>query len=179
MPRVNVFLKWCAALAVFTTCSVHGFDLSLESGGVRGAFSNPFNRARFYHTEAFLNWDTPWRWQPAADWTFATRLELTGGRMFGRGDDAAFVTVGPGFVVSRAPWPVALELGVSPTVLGRERFGKTDYGSYFQFTSHAGLAWHVTERCAVGARFLHISNADIGPSNPGLNLYSLGVGWQF
>ncbi|MBK7998785.1 MAG: acyloxyacyl hydrolase [Verrucomicrobia bacterium] len=156
-----------------------GFDLRLESTGVRGAFSNPFNHARFYHTEAFINWDTPWHWELGRGWHLQTRLELTGGWMNGRGEDAAFGTIGPGFVASWKDLPIVLEAGISPTVLGREQFGNTDFGTVFQFTTHGGLTWNVTRRMGVGLRFLHISNADIGPSNPGVNLYSVGLGWRF
>lgn len=168
-----------AFLLVVLAGTASALDLRLESTGVRGAFSNPFNHARFYHTEAFINWDTPWHWELGRGWHLQTRLELTGGWMNGRGEDAAFGTVGPGFVASWKDIPIVFEAGISPTVLGREQFGNTDFGTVFQFTTHGGLMWNVTRRVGVGFRFLHLSNADIGPSNPGVNFYSFGVGCRF
>ena len=176
--RVPHWFRWAGVIGLLAG-SAQAFDLRLDSGGVRGAFSNPFNHARFYHTEAFINWDTPWRWEPGRGWQVRTRLELTGGWMNGRGEDAVFGTVGPGFVASWRELPIMLEAGISPTVLGREQFGNTDFGTVFQFTTHGGLTWNLSRRVGVGIRFLHLSNADIGPSNPGVNFYSFGAGWRF
>ncbi len=182
MKALGVGFKWKAsviAAAVCSTAMTQAVELHLESSGVRAAFSNPFDHARFYHTEAFINWDTPWHWELGKDWHLQTRLELTGGWLNGRGEDAAFGTVGPGFVASWRDFPLVLEAGASPTVLGREQFGNTDFGTVFQFTTHGGLTWNVTRRLGVGFRFLHVSNANIGPSNPGVNFYSFGAGWRF
>ncbi len=176
---MNVFLKSCVALAVFEVCPVHAFDLKLESSGVRGAFSNPFNYARFYHVEAYVNLNLPWRWKPGEDWTIQSRLDLTGGWMNGRGEDAAFATAGPSFEFGWKEYPLTLDLGCSPTVLSRDQFGNTDFGTIFQFTTHAGLNWKPGSRWTVGCRFEHLSNAGIGSSNPGVNLYSFGAGWRF
>ena len=170
--------RWLAIVLV-ATMSGQAADITLESTGVRGSTSNPGNRARFYHVEGFLNWNLPWRWTWGENWSVQSRLDLTGGWMNGRGEDAVFATVGPSFELSRIHFPVSLDVGVSPTVLGREQFGNTDFGTVFQFTTHAGLTWKPRSRWSLGCRFEHISNADIGPSNPGLNLYSIGVGWRF
>jgi hypothetical protein len=169
------------ALVALTSWAVpaRAIDLHLESTGVRGAFSNPFEHARFYHTEAYVKWNLPWRWDLGREWHLQARLELTGGWMNGRGEDAVFGTIGPGFVAGWKEFPLVLEAGTSPTALGREQFGNTDFGTIFQFTTHAGLTWHATSHLEVGWRFEHMSNANIGPSNPGVNLYSFGAGWRF
>lgn len=176
---MNALLRSWAALAVFTVCPAHAFDLKLESSGVRGAFSNPFDHARFYHVEGYLNWNLPWRWKWDNDWSVQSRLDLTGGWMNGRGDDAAFATVGPSFELGWHEFPLTLDVGCSPTVLSREQFGHTDFGTVFQFTTHAGLNWKLGSRWTLGCRVEHLSNANIGPSNPGVNFYSLGAGWRF
>lgn len=170
----------CLVVIPFAAIPVAGGQTpALDSAGVRGAFSNPWNHARFYHTEAYVNWALPWRWSWSNGWKLQSRLELTGGWMNGRGEDAVFGTIGPGLVVAWKDLPIVLETGVSPTVLGREQFGNTDYGTVFQFTTHAGFTWHVTKHLEAGLRYQHVSNANIGPSNPGLNLYGAGVGWRF
>lgn len=158
---------------------IQALELTLDSSGIRSALSNPWNNARFYHTEAYLNWALPWSWSWKIDYQIQTRLELTGGWMNGRGEDAFYGTIGPGFVGSWRNYPVVLEVGVSPTALGREQFGHTDFGTVFQFTTHAGLTWRASKHIEAGMRFQHVSNANIGPSNPGLNLYGVGIGWRF
>lgn len=169
------------AAAVWALVGSHacGEQFTLDAAGFRSALSNPWEHARFYHVESYLNWNLPWRW----DWNngchIQSRLELTGGWMNGRGEDALFGTLGPGFVAAWKDFPLVLEAGVSPTVLGREQFGHTDFGTVFQFTTHAGLTWRATRHLEAGLRFQHVSNANIGPSNPGLNLYGIGIGWRF
>ncbi len=174
-------LQSSLALVALTSWAVptRAVELLLESSGVRGAFSDPFKHARFYHTEAFINWNLPWRWEWESGGHVQSRFELTGGWMNGRGEDAVFATFGPGFVAGWKEFPVVLEAGISPTVLGREQFGSTDFGTIFQFTTHAGFTWRATRRLDLHTRFEHMSNANIGPSNPGVNLYSFGIGWRF
>lgn len=179
VAKVQYQIQFGALALLAAAGSAGAMELRLDSGGMRGAFSNPFNHARFYHLETYLNWDTPWHWAMGREWELRTRLELTGGWMSGRGDNSIFGSIGPGFVVSWKDFPVMLEAGVSPTLLGREQFGNTDFGTVFQFTTHGGLTWRMTSRLDLGVRFEHLSNANIGPSNPGVNLYSVGVGWRF
>ena len=174
-------LQSSLALVVLTlwTATAHALELHLDSAGTRGAFSNPFNHARFFQAEAYVNWNLPWRWDLGRECHLQTRLELTGGWMGGRGDNAGFGTLGPGFVLGWREFPLVIEAGVSPTLIGRDQFGHTDFGTIFQFTTHAGLTWRATSHLDVGWRFEHMSNANIGPSNPGVNFYSLGAGWRF
>jgi hypothetical protein len=178
---VRSFLHSSLALVALTSWSAtaHALELHLDSAGARGAFSNPLNHARFFQTEAYANWNLPWCWGLGHEWHLRSRLELTGGWMGGRGDNAGFGTLGPGFVLGRGEFPLVIEAGVSPTLIGREQFGHTDFGTIFQFTTHVGLTWHATSRLDVGWRFEHMSNANIGPSNPGVNLYCFSVGWRF
>lgn len=178
---MSSYLILAFALCGLATCVVpaRAIDLTLESTGVRGLTSNPYNGARFYQVEGYLNWNLPWRWQPGESWTIQSRLDLTGGGMNGRGEDAVFATVGPSFELAWKDLPLALDAGTSPTVLSREQFGHTDFGTVFQFTTHAGLNWKLGSRWTLGCRFAHMSNANIGPSNPGVNFYSLGTGWRF
>lgn len=178
---MSSFLKRSFVLVVLATWAVpaQAIELTLDSSGVRGACSNPFNHARFYHVEAYLNWNLPWRWKPGDDWTIQSRLDLTGGWMNGRGEDAVFGSVGPSFELGWKEFPLTLDVGCSPTVLSREQFGHTDFGTVFQFTTHAGLNWKLGSRWTLGCRVEHLSNANIGPSNPGVNFYSLGAGWRF
>ena len=176
---MNIFTNRWLVAGLLMALPGRAAEITLESTGVRGSTSNPGNRARFYHVEGYVNWNLPWRWKWGENWSVQSRLDLTGGWMNGRGDDAVFGTIGPSFELSRTNCPVGLDVGCSPTILGREEFGNTDYGTVFQFTTHAGLTWKPGSRWSLGCRFEHMSNADLGSVNPGLNLYSIGVGWRF
>ncbi len=154
-------------------------SLTWESTGVRGTFSNPFNHARFFRVEAYSNWDLPWRWQWGEDWRVQSRLDLTGGWMSGRGEHDVFGSIGPSFELRWKDFPLVLDVGLSPTVLGTEQFGNTDFGTVFQCTTHAGLTWKLGSHWNISGRYEHMSNANIGPSNPGVNFYSFGAGWRF
>lgn len=152
-----------------------------ESAGVRGGFSEIKGNEgpRFGQVESYVNLNLPWRWNWKSDWHLQSRLDLSGGWIHGRGEDAVIGTVGPGFELIWDKVPVTLSAGSSPTVLGREQFGKTDFGTVFQFTTHIGATWKIGSRASLGYRIQHMSNASIGPSNPGLNLHMFSAGWRF
>jgi hypothetical protein len=133
----------------------------------------------FSQAEGFANWNAPWRWDYDCGWHIQTRLDLTAGWLSGRGDDAFIGTIGPTFDLGRDHFPLSLALGISPTIVSRYHFGHTDFGIPFQFTTHGSILWEIRSHVAVEFRYQHMSNAEIGPSNPGLNLYMLGVGWRF
>jgi hypothetical protein len=154
-----------------------GFQL--ESVGTRGGVSKRKHSDRFSQTEGFMNWNTPWRWDYDCGCYIQTRLDLTAGWISGRGDDAFIGSFGPTFELGRDRLPLVLELGSNPTILSRDQFGHTDFGVPFQFTTHGSLLWRVGSRVTLEARCQHMSNADIGSSNPGLNMFLLGVGWRF
>lgn len=154
-----------------------GFQL--ESAGTRGGISKRKHGEQFHQIEGFVNWNAPWRWDYDCGLHIQTRLDLTAGWIKGRGDDAFIGSVGPTFELGRDRFPLVLEAGCNPTILSRDQFGHTDFGIPFQFTTHGSLLWRVGSRLTMEARFQHMSNADIGPSNPGLNQFMVGVGWRF
>ena len=175
----KMMMKWFVVLCLAGALQIHAEGLSLESTGVRGAFSNPAKHARYYQVEGYLNSNLPWRWDYESGWHIQTRVDLTAGWMNGRGEDAFVGTVGPSFELSWDKIPLTLDVGSSPTILSRDEFGHTDFGTLFQFTTHAGLTWKIGSRASVGCRFQHMSNAGIGSSNPGVNMSSFGLGWRF
>ena len=154
-------------------------EFRLESAGTRGGISKRKNGERFNQVEGFVNWNTPCRWDYDCGLHIQTRLDLTTGWINGRGVDAFIGTFGPTFELGRDRFPLVLELGCSPTILSRKEFGSTDFGIPFQFTTHSSLLWRMGSRLTVEARVQHMSNAEIGPSNPGLNQFMMGVGWRF
>jgi hypothetical protein len=168
-----VFL-WLAGVLL---ARADGFQL--ESGGMRGGVSKRKHGETFSQVEGFVNWNAPWRWDYDSGWHLQTRLDLTAGWLSGRGDDGFIGTIGPTLELGRKHFPLTLAVGSSPTILSRYHFGHTDFGIPLQFTTHGDVSWEIGSHVAVEFRYQHMSNAEIGPSNPGLNLYMLGVGWRF
>jgi hypothetical protein len=167
-------LLWLAG-----TIHVHAEEFRLESVGTRAGVSKQKNGYEFYQVEGFVNWNLPCRWDCYCGCHLQWRLDLTAGWLNGRGENAFIGSIGPTFEIGRDGFPLVIECGSSPTILSREEFGHTDFGIPFQFTTHGSILWRMGSRVTIEGRFQHMSNANIGPTNPGLNLYMMGVGWRF
>jgi lipid A 3-O-deacylase len=150
-----------------------------ESVGVRGGLSPSSSGRDFGQAEVFANWNLPWGWDLGKEWRLQSRLDLSAGWLGDRGNNAGIGTVGPSLVLSRGRLPVSLEGGVSPTGLSRSEFGSKDFGIDVQFTSHVGLNWDFAAHWRLGYRFQHMSNANLGPRNPGLNLQMIALSYLF
>jgi lipid A 3-O-deacylase len=153
--------------------------LQLESAGVRFGLSPASDDHKFHQAEVTANWNLPWAWSLGSRWRLESRIDASAGWLGDPGGDAAIGTVGPSLVLRLEGFPVTLEGGVSPTLLSRQEFATKNLGSYFQFTSHAGLNWDFAPHWRLGYRFQHMSNAGIGSPNPGLNLHMIGVSYLF
>jgi hypothetical protein len=171
--------KWLMISLFAGVVGSHGAELHGVSTGVRAGTSLNRRSESFRQVEATLDFDLPWRWQLGPDFKLQSRLDLSAGWLHGEGKDAAVGTAGPSAILSWRDFPVSLDLGSSPTLISRHRFERRDYGSHFQFTSHAGLNWDVARHFRVGYRYQHMSNAGLGHPNPGVNLHMLAVGYRF
>ena len=154
-------------------------EFRLESMGLRAGISANGGRNEFHQAEAFANWNLPWGWDLGKEWHLQSQLDLSGGWLTDRKDDAAIGTLGPGLILSRARLLVSLDGGVSPTVLSHYDFESRDFGTYIQFTTHVGLNWDFAAHWRVGYRFEHMSNADLASPNRGLNMHMLVLGYVF
>jgi hypothetical protein len=173
MARVAICVFFC--LVEFAK----GEMLHLESAGARAGLPSSSRTSNFRQAEVFVAWDLPWRFDFNPQWHLQWRLNCSAGWLGGQGEDAALATTGPSLVLQRDGFPLTVEAGVNGTLLGRERFGSLDFGSLFQFTSHAGLNFEITRRVRLGYRFQHMSNGHLSNTNPGLNLHVLAASWRF
>lgn len=152
---------------------------NMWTAGTRGGVSFESGQNRFQQVEAFSDLNLPWQWNVYSDWRFQPRIDASAGWLEGEHADAFIGTVGPLVELRPGKFPLALEGGSSPTILSRDRFGAKNFGEQFQFTSHIGLTWYITEHISVGYRFQHMSNAGIAHPNPGLNLQMLELSYSF
>ena len=154
-------------------------DHVLESIGGRVGGSFTSRTHDFHQAEAFANWNLPWEWDLECGWRLQLQLQCSAGWLGDPGGNAFVGTVGPSVLFFREHLPVSFDAGVSPTFLSRHDFQTKDFGSYFQFTAHAGVNWEASSHFRIGYRFQHMSNAGLGWTNPGLNLHALALSYKF
>jgi hypothetical protein len=107
------------------------------------------------------------------------RLDLSLGSF---GNDHTTAVIGSaGVMLSLAPVksPVALEIGLAPTLLSEHEFVTRGIGSDFQIRSWFGLAWAPQKNVSLSYHFQHMSNGGIAKDNQGLNMHTFSVQWRF
>ena len=77
--------------------------------------------------------------------------------------------------ISRGESPCEVRAGSGATLMSRHKYGETDLGGAFQFTSHIGLEYHFHKNFSAFTRVQHMSNAGIYSENPGGNLAMIGL----
>jgi hypothetical protein len=171
----------CATTAFFATAHISpaADPIRLESAGAR--FGVPANESSgdFHSVEAFLNLDLPWNWDLGHEWKLKSRSDASAGYLGESSLGAAIITLGPSLELGRNQLPLSLEGGVSPAYISRSEFDTKNFGINFQFISHAGLNFDISNRIRIGYRFQHMSNAGFSDRNPGLNLHLFGIGYRF
>lgn len=82
--------------------------------------------------------------------------------------------------VTRIGWPY-VELGIGLSWLNHKEIGGRDLGIHFQFEDRIGIGvrFGANRQYDVGYKAIHFSNAYIGPSNHGINLHVLMLGYWF
>jgi len=154
-------------------------DFGLESVGVRGGGSFTSAAHNFHEAEGFLNWNLPLEADLDSRWWLQMQLQTSVGWLGDPGGNAFLWSAGPGLLLGRDRFPLIFDVGISPTVLSRYAFQTKDFGSLFQFTTHAGFNFNLGAHACIGYRFQHMSNAGFVHPNPGLNLHFLAVSYRF
>ncbi len=85
-------------------------------------------------------------------------------------DTGLLLSTGPGFAMTLWPW-LDFVGAFAPTLLTDYRLGGDDLGGRIQFSTHLGFVWRPTRQWSVGYRLQHMSNANIFPVNPGLDMH--------
>jgi hypothetical protein len=180
--RLHIASSFACRLILFWLCAgSYGFgaEFEFESTGVRFGGKPTGSGHNFHEADTFVNWYLPWDWNLDPPWYLRTRLDFSMGWLGEPGENAAIGTLGPTFVCGPGRCPVSFEGGVSPTLLSRYEFTDKNFGIPFQFTSHLGVNYDIGGHFRISYRFQHMSNAGLGPHNPGLNLQVVGVSYRF
>lgn len=145
--------------------------------GVRGGAA--LEGDHFHQAEVFGGLDLPCRWIFFSDWYLRPGADASAG-WISDGDTSAFVgSIGPLAELGKGRFPITLEGGAAPTFLSQHRFSSRDFGDNFQFTSHIGLNWRISDHFTAEARFQHMSNGGITHLNPGVNMEFLSLRYNF
>jgi lipid A 3-O-deacylase len=77
-------------------------------------------------------------------------------------------------------WPY-IELGLGLSWLSQKEIGGRDLGMHYQFEDRfgVGVRFGANREYDIGYKAIHFSNAYIGPSNHGINLHVLSLGYWF
>jgi len=105
----------------------------------------------------------------------AEHLELAVGAFSSPDNTRPFASLGPVWAFSGRSQRLALELGVSATLLGGSTLDDRDLGGNLHFTSSAALATRFGHRrkYRLSLRFQHTSNGGLNSTNPGLDAIAL------
>jgi hypothetical protein len=169
-----ILLRIAGVLTLGAVCSFGGEPTKLAFG-IQGGIST---REEFIQLELTGKAALPWQWETER---FRTGFVMNGsmGMLDGLGETAFIASLGPGLVFGPKEGRYSLDLGSSPTLLNRERFGHYDLGLILQFTSHVGINFKFGESWTTGYRFQHMSNAGLGSPNPGLDMHMFRLHYHF
>lgn len=150
------------------------------SVGFQGGFSTKdVDKQDFQQYGIAVTRPLPWTWQIGTEWSINSELIASAGALTSEDKTGFIGSLGPRFLLSKDHLPVQLDLGISPTVLGKRKFKNANFGSHFQFTSHIGILFLLGDHWYAGYRFQHMSNASISSINPGLNIHLLQLNRRF
>lgn len=148
--------------------------------GLRAGFSTKdIDEQDFQQYGLAVTRSLPWVWEISPKWSVGSELIGSAGILISEEKTGFIGSLGPRFLLSRQDLPIQLDLGISPTVLGKRKFDDANFGSHFQFTSHIGILFLLGEHWYAGYRFQHMSNASISSINPGLNTHLFQLNRRF
>lgn len=173
----EVFRRWVGLVAIsLGVClGARADGLQPEALGVRLGLSASSLNELYSQAEVLLRWRLFETRREADSGWIGMDLDWTVGALAGQGNSGLVSSLGPLLRIGAGTCPLAFEGGISPTFISKRVFDEDDFGAHLQFTSHVGFSYRLTQRTSIAYRFQHMSNANLGDSNPGLNLHALGV----
>ena len=149
-----------------STAQVFAADVSLMKGSLLGIRGGVDTQGKVGHSELAGEFSLPWKFSLENGWTISTSAQPSIGWI--RDDDhgAVIGSLGPAFRLSSEGIPLSFIGGSAPTLVGRNNIGGRNIGTAFQFTTHFGLAWRLSDHLEASYSFQHMSNGGIGHTNP-------------
>jgi hypothetical protein len=173
-------------LSLLVAVSGRAAESGVNEVGLRMGTQDGNKTGHFLSYEAFANHRLPWDWRAASGWGVAPQVLASLGILQGAGEEAVFASGGIGIILDKNGPGVSMDIGISPLLMNRRRFGHMepgsghmDFGSTLQFVSHGGINYRFGNGLTIGYRWQHMSNGHIfypdSNPNPGLNMHILGI----
>lgn len=163
-----------------TDPSQHTHDFFQDNDGLLGVrMGSEFGSNHFRSYEAFLSIETKWSKTIRQDWLLRLDVEGALGALQRRGHYAAMANLGPVLAFEPVDGQWGMRVGFAPTVISRDEFGNVDLGGNLQFSSSISAFYKINKNYCILYRYQHTSNGGLRPSNPGVDLHSLGVAYRF
>jgi len=126
-------------------------------------------------------WRLPWQWPLGeTDWKLETRLITSAGVLDGGGDTGLMATLVPDLALSGWNGVVSLDIGAGAGFFPKYKFGAQNFGGPVQIVATAGIRFNLFSHAYAGFRVQHFSDAGIyGPSDLGVDMYLVELGWRF
>lgn len=178
MRNVRSILVIALLLICTTASAAFARDEPRWMIGARSGITYPEKGKNVVGSDLFLQRDLPLRWKIVQGLALGGRGEVSLGALSSRSATGFTAHIGPTVYLEMAEL-ILLHGGVHAGGVSERRFGSRDFGGSFQFFSHGGLSVRIGRQLEAGYRYQHMSNADIYPVNPGLNLHLLEFGYRF
>ncbi len=191
--RVKYFLVLLIGwgLTMFSGGPSLAYDLSLESVGIRGAFtisdinilrgkfSNAENESEdFQQYDVFAVLNLPWGWDFPylycgstedqdclssldSGWKVRVLANASAGFLTGGGETGFITAFGPAITLRKPVWRLAIELGGGLALLSNYTYGRHDLGGPIQFVGEGAISVDLGWNLIGGLRFHHMSDAKI------------------
>jgi hypothetical protein len=161
-----------------TQAAAVGSTSGLLMTGFRAGVSDD-RGIEFVQYEIFAVHRLPWQGQGPGSWRWSVRLEGTAALLRGAGKEALVSTLGPALALFSPTGLWTIDGGSSVAYLSRYRFADKHLGGNLQFISHLGVEYLLQPELGLGYRVQHMSNADLYPENPGVDLHLLQFSYHF
>jgi len=107
----------------------------------------------------------------------AQRVEFDVGLIHAPEDIGAILSIGPIWRFDLGESRYFAEFGLAPTVVSLRKFGESDIGGHFHFTSllSVGTAFGSRRNWTLALQVSHTSNGGLDKPNPGLDMIGISV----
>ncbi|MGA8261399.1 MAG: acyloxyacyl hydrolase [Arenicellales bacterium] len=166
--------KLCALLALFLAVCVPAHANSIGAR-VSVAQINTDTKENFDAYELFGVFNLPWSWQRPHT-KIQTQLEVTGADLEGGGQSGFLGTLGGRVAFVRRY--VTFDFGGGVAAVGKNRFGRQNFGGALQFIAQAGADFHLTRKINAGVRIRHMSDGGLHVGGEDLNLIFIELSYN-
>jgi len=176
MKNLRLVIVLIAVDLTFTTItSASAGETGFIKAGAMSAAHTVDSNERYEQFELFVTYGLPLAKQ-WTHWAYFSDIDITGGMISDRDQQAAIGSIGPRIGFKRHP--LIFDIGTRLTLVSDSELGEKILDGPVHFSSHFRIGLRMSD-VEIGCRIQHMSNAGFYDSNPGLDLLVLDVGYYF